>query len=96
MKNKFKSLFLSLALLFSAGIFVACKKDPPPKEKVQPVVNIEVAQREFYENDTLSSIDLWLGEGSTEGSVYWVTSSQVLVLGENECAWKFVPTDTSS
>ena len=96
MKNKLKSLFLGLALLFSAGIFVACKKDPPPKEKVQPVVNIEFEQREFYENDTLSSIDLWLGEGSTEGSVYWVTSSQVLVLGENECEWKFVPKDTSS
>ena len=96
MKNKLKSLFLGLALLFSAGIFVACKKDPPAKEKVQPVVNIEFEQREFYENDTLSSIDLWLGEGSTEGSVYWVTSSQVLVLGENECEWKFVPKDTSS
>ena len=96
MKNKFKSLFLSLALLFSAGIFVACKKDPPPKEKVQPVVNIEVAQREFYENDTLNNVELLLGAGSTDGSVSWVNKSQVLVLGENECAWKFVPTDTSS
>ena len=96
MKNKFKSLFLSIALLFSAGLFVACKKGEPSKEKSQPVVNIEVADREFYVNDTLKNVSLWLGAGSTKGSIAWVNESQALVLGENECAWKFVPADADS
>lgn len=96
MKNKFKSLFLSIALLLSVGVFAACKKDPPPKEKSQPVVNAEIDDREFYVNDTLNSIALWLGSGSTKGTIAWVNESQALVLGENECAWKFVPADASS
>ena len=95
MKTKFKSLFLSFLLVISAVAVVACKKDPPPA-KTEPLVSVEVADREYYENDTLKTVELMLRHSSTEGTLVWVDEDKVLELGTNSCEWKFIPADTNA
>ena len=55
-----------------------------------------VADREYYADDMLETVKLLLGEGSTGGCLIWVDELQVLTLGQNECEWKFVPTDSTN
>lgn len=95
MKTKFKSLFLSFLLVISAVAVVACKKDPPPA-KTEPLVAVEVTDREYYENDTLKTVQLMLRYSSTEGTLVWADEDKVLELGINTCEWKFIPADTNA
>lgn len=94
MKTKIKNIFLSLVLMLSVGCFAACGKDDPQKQT--PTVNAVVENREFYVGDKLSEISLTLTEGDTAGTISWVSGDTELVLGENTCEWKFVPTDTNT
>ncbi len=92
MKFKFKNLFLSFILVVAAFCVVGCKdkKDNDPAAS-DPTVKVAVEDREFYANDTLADIEIFLEEGSTSGTIAWVNPSQKLVIGENACDWVFTP-----
>ncbi|MBR3885412.1 MAG: hypothetical protein IKJ33_02980 [Clostridia bacterium] len=108
---KIKKLFLCFVLMMSMLCGVACKDKsdpetpsepstpapgPAPVVKVDPTVNVSVADRLYVIGESLSTITPVLASGSTSGTVVWVDDDYILVEGENTCEWSFTPTDTES
>lgn len=95
MKQKLKNLFLVFVMVVASFSLAACKKGKKDSsnEKDTPTVNASIASREYYENEKLSDIEIMISEGDTEGTISWKNKDYVLVIGENECEWKFSPKD---
>lgn len=59
-----------------------------------PVVNVKVQDKLLQEGDKLSTVGIYLEEGSTPGTVSWDDSELALAKGENVVNWTYVPEDT--
>lgn len=77
------SVFLAVAVGVSAFFIFPIKKDS--------VVNPVVAETQYLSGQKLENIELKLKDGDTKGEISWVDPNYVLILGNNECEWKFVP-----
>lgn len=64
--------------------------------KADPVVNVEVSGDFVVDKLLGTDIVISLAEGSTEGTVTWDNEGSALVLGNNDCAWTFTPSDTTN
>ena len=59
-----------------------------------PKVTVKVQDKLLQEGDKLSTVGIYLEEGSTPGTVSWEDTELALVKGENVVAWTYVPEDT--
>ena len=59
-----------------------------------PVVTVKVQDKLLQEGDKLSTVGIYLEEGSTPGTVSWDDTELALVKGENVVTWTYVPEDT--
>lgn len=59
-----------------------------------PVVTVKVQDKLLQEGDKLSTVGIYLEEGSTPGTVRWDDTELALVKGENVVTWTYVPEDT--
>lgn len=59
-----------------------------------PKVTVKVQDKLLQEGDKLSTVGIYLEEGSTPGTVSWDDTEFALVKGENVVAWTYVPEDT--
>lgn len=59
-----------------------------------PEVTVKVQDKLLQEGDKLSTVGIYLEEGSTPGTVSWDDTEFALVKGENVVAWTYVPEDT--
>lgn len=64
--------------------------------KADPVVNVELSGDFVVDKLLGTDIIISLAEGSTEGTVTWDNEGSALVLGNNDCAWTFTPSDTTN
>ena len=60
---------------------------------VEPEIVVSVSDGTYYEGQKLSAVPLEYTPSSIAGNLSWVNPNQLLTLGENECLWRFVPTD---
>lgn len=63
------------------------------EEKANPNINVVVETEVIYAETLLSSVEISLSEGDTEGTLEWVDGSTILLEGENEYKYKFTPTN---
>lgn len=59
-----------------------------------PKVTVKVQDKLLQEGDKLSTVGIYLEEGSTPGTVSWDDSEFALEKGENVVTWTYVPEDT--
>lgn len=59
-----------------------------------PVVTVKVQDKLLQEGDKLSTVGIYLEEGSTPGTVSWDDTEFALKKGENVVNWTYVPEDT--
>lgn len=59
-----------------------------------PKVTVKVQDKLLQEGDKLSTVGIYLEEGSTPGAVSWGNTEFALAKGENVVAWTYVPEDT--
>lgn len=59
-----------------------------------PKVTVKVQDKLLQEGDKLSTVGIYLEEGSTPGTVSWDDTELALEKGENVVAWTYVPEDT--
>lgn len=59
-----------------------------------PAVTVKVQDKLLQEGDKLSTVGIYLEEGSTPGTVSWDDSEFALAKGENVVHWTYVPEDT--
>lgn len=59
-----------------------------------PKVTVKVQDKLLQEGDKLSTVGIYLEEGSTPGTVSWDDSEFALAKGENVVTWTYVPEDT--
>ena len=59
-----------------------------------PVVTVKVQDKLLQEGDKLSTVGIYLEEGSTPGTVSWDDTEIALAKGENVVTWTYVPEDT--
>ncbi len=59
-----------------------------------PVVNVKVQDKLLQEGDKLSTVGIYLEEGSTPGTVSWDDTEFALEKGENVVNWTYDPEDT--
>lgn len=59
-----------------------------------PEVTVKVQDKLLQEGDKLSTVGIYLEEGSTPGTVSWEDTELALKKGENVVAWTYVPEDT--
>ena len=59
-----------------------------------PAVTVKVQDKLLQEGDKLSTVGIYLEEGSTPGTVSWEDTELALKKGENVVAWTYVPEDT--
>lgn len=59
-----------------------------------PAVTVKVQDKLLQEGDKLSTVGIYLEEGSTPGTVSWDDTELALVKGENVVTWTYVPEDT--
>lgn len=59
-----------------------------------PKVTVKVQDKLLQEGDKLSTVGIYLEEGSTPGTVSWEDTELALKKGENVVAWTYVPEDT--
>ena len=64
--------------------------------KQNPTVTAVITEREYFVGEKLKDINISLVQGSTPGEIKWSNENYELVLGENQCAWTFTPTDKSA
>ncbi len=60
---------------------------------VEPEIIVSIADGTYYEGQKLSNVPLEYTPSDISGTLSWVNPNQVLTLGENECLWRFIPTD---
>ena len=60
-----------------------------------PVVTVKVQDKLLQEGDKLSTVGIYLEEGSTPGTVSWDDTEFALKKGENDVTWTYVPEDTN-
>lgn len=58
-----------------------------------PKVTVKVQDKLLQEGDKLSTVGIYLEEGSTPGTVSWEDTELALKKGENVVAWTYVPED---
>lgn len=58
-----------------------------------PAVTVKVQDKLLQEGDKLSTVGIYLEEGSTPGTVSWDDSERALAKGENVVTWTYVPKD---
>lgn len=59
-----------------------------------PKVTVKVQDKLLQEGDKLSTVGIYLEEGSTPGTVSWEDTELALKKGENVVTWTYVPEDT--
>ena len=59
-----------------------------------PAVTVKVQDKLLQKGDKLSTVGIYLEEGSTPGTVSWDDSEFALKKGENVVTWTYVPEDT--
>ncbi len=59
-----------------------------------PDVSVKAQEKLMQEGDKLSTVGIYLDEGSTPGTVVWDDPEIALVKGENVVAWTYTPDDT--
>lgn len=59
-----------------------------------PKVTVKVQDKLLQEGDKLSTVGIYLEEGSTPGTVSWDDTEFALAKGENVVTWTYVPEDT--
>lgn len=59
-----------------------------------PKVTVKVQDKLLQEGDKLSTVGIYLEEGSTTGTVSWDDTEFALAKGENVVTWTYVPEDT--
>lgn len=59
-----------------------------------PAVTVKVQDKLLQEGDKLSTVGIYLEEGSTPGTVSWEDTELALKKGENVVTWTYVPEDT--
>lgn len=59
-----------------------------------PAVAVKVQDKLLQEGDKLSTVGIYLEEGSTPGAVSWDDTEFALAKGENVVTWTYVPEDT--
>ena len=59
-----------------------------------PNVTVKAQDKLLQEGDKLSSVGVYLEEGSTPGTVSWDDTEFALAKGENVVTWTYVPEDT--
>lgn len=59
-----------------------------------PKVTVKVQDKLLQEGDKLSTVGIYLEEGSTPGTVSWEDTEFALAKGENVVTWTYVPEDT--
>lgn len=59
-----------------------------------PAVTVKVQDKLLQEGDKLSTVGIYLEEGSTPGTVSWDDTEFALKKGENVVTWTYVPEDT--
>lgn len=59
-----------------------------------PEVSVKTQEKLMQEGDKLSTVGIYLDEGSTPGKVVWDDPEIALVKGENVVAWTYTPDDT--
>lgn len=59
-----------------------------------PEVTVKVQDKLLQEGDKLSTVGIYLEEGSTPGTVSWDDTELALAKGENVVTWTYVPEDT--
>lgn len=59
-----------------------------------PAVTVKVQDKLLQEGDKLSTVGIYLEEGSTPGTVSWEDTEFALAKGENVVTWTYVPEDT--
>ena len=59
-----------------------------------PAVTVKVQDKLLQEGDKLSTVGIYLEEGSTPGTVSWDDTEFALKKGENVVNWTYVPEDT--
>ena len=59
-----------------------------------PAVTVKVQDKLLQEGDKLSTVGIYLEEGSTPGTVSWDDTEIALAKGENVVTWTYVPEDT--
>ena len=61
-----------------------------------PAVTVKVQDKLLQEGDKLSTVGIYLEEGSTPGTVSWDNTELALEKGENVVTWTYVPEDTQN
>lgn len=61
-----------------------------------PAVTVKVQDKLLQEGDKLSTVGIYLEEGSTTGTVSWDDTEFALEKGENVVTWTYVPEDTQN
>ena len=101
--KRIKSLIFSFLVLMVSFTLVACGDNgnknnnnagSPTLET--PVANPVVDDGTYYAENKLSTVSLSSTAGDTAGSFSWVNPDTVLLVGENEYDWKFVPDDENA
>lgn len=82
-----------IALTAVLLLVLGSKKDDNNK-KIDPTIDVRVTQSSYYADNYLSTVGLYLADGSTKGTVSWVSPNTELVVGTHEYEWKFVPEDS--
>ena len=59
-----------------------------------PKVTVKVQDKLLQEGDKLSTVGIYLEDGSTPGTVSWEDTELALKKGENVVTWTYVPEDT--
>lgn len=100
--KKLKGLIFSFLVLMVSFTLVACggKGDKNNNDNsggtttlTTPVANAVVNDGTYYAENKLSTVSLSATAGDTAGSFVWVNPDTILLVGENEYDWKFVPDD---
>lgn len=97
MKKLFRNFALIMVVMCLAVTFAGCKKSSSSGnteteiQKTVPTVTPIVAEGDYYEAFKLSVVQISLSEGDTAGTITWVNPDELLIAGENEYSYKFVP-----
>lgn len=100
MKKLIKSFScFALALVFGIALAACGNKDKDTEkhdpQKETPTVSVVYEEKIYFAGDSISSVDLSLYDGSTEGAVAWENSSQKLEVGLNTYKYIFTPKNTT-
>ena len=85
------AISIVLAVGVGLGLFFVLRD-----KKKNPVVNAVIPEKTYYAGFTLATVDISLGNGSTDGTIQWVNENEVLLVGTHTYKYKFTPENTDN